>query len=165
MGFLLQPIWWILLIGASVLFAAYARMGGKSSNTSVGMITRTGFVALVVVGFIVTGWQGGLALCIVGAVLGFLIPHFVHKILVSPVSATPTRPRPAPRASDPLGRRAILMDMISSGINREKVWGLINQGRLIAYEDPKDGRISLVRPEDAAALRETEHEDKERDTG
>ena len=165
MEFLSQPIWWILLAGASVFFAAYTRMGRQGSKTSVGMITRTGFVALVAVGFIATGWQGGLALSIVGGVLGLLMPHFVLKLWVRPVSATAPRPRPVPRPSGPLGRRAILTDMFTSGISRDKVWGLIHQGKLIAFEDPRDGHISLVRPEDAAALRENESDDKERDTG
>ena len=64
-----------------------------------------------------------------------------------------------------LGRRAILQDMMTSGVSREKVWGLIRQGSLIAYEDPHDRRISLVRPEDLDALRDLRPEDEERDRG
>ena len=85
--------------------------------------------------------------------------------MVSPVSATPTRPVPRTRVSSPLGRRAILQEMMTSGISREKVWGLIRQGSLIAYEDPRDHTISLVRPEDLDALRELRPEDTEQDRG
>ena len=53
----------------------------------------------------------------------------------------------------------------ASGISREKVWGLIRQGSLIAYEDPRDHTISLVRPEDLDALRELRPEDTEQDRG
>ena len=54
---------------------------------------------------------------------------------------------------------------MTSGVSREKVWGLIRQGSLIAYEDPGDHRISLVRPEDLDALRDLRPEDEAQDSG
>ena len=51
-----------------------------------------------------------------------------------------------------MGRTAILRDMAQNGISRTKVRQLIYHGRLLAFEDPKDGKISLVRPEDLKAM-------------
>ena len=165
MDFISQPVWWILLLGASFVFGIYFRWGRKSSNNLVGMISRTGFVALVAVTFVVTGWRPGLILCVAGGVMGFLWPNLLGRIMVGQVPAASTRPTTRVRASGPLGRRAILQDMLSSGITRDKVWGLIHQGGLIAYEDPKNNRISLVRPQDVEALREAQLEESDRDSG
>ena len=40
--------------------------------------------------------------------------------------------------------------MIENGISRKNVRALIQRGKLVAYEDPNDGTISLIRPEDLA---------------
>jgi hypothetical protein len=53
--------------------------------------------------------------------------------------------------------------MILGGLGRAKVWRLIQQGRLVAYEDPKDGRVTLVRREDADALRQAGSEEQRED--
>ena len=165
MDFLSNPVWWILLLGASILFATYCGLGRKGTRNPVGMISRTGFIGLVAGGFTLTGWQSGLVICFGAGLVGLPLALIVGRIMVSPVSATPTRPVPRTRVSSPLGRRAILQDMMTSGISREKVWGLIRQGSLIAYEDPRDHTISLVRPEDLDALRELRPEDTEQDRG
>ena len=79
------------------------------------------------------------------------------------MSETPKHTLSTPRPVEPLGRRAILRDMIQYGISRGKVRALIQQGRLVAYEDPNDGLISLVRPEDLAAIQSLQSRDEEQD--
>jgi len=59
-----------------------------------------------------------------------------------------------------LGQLADLRSMIYSGLGRAKVWRLIQQGRLVAYEDPEDGRVTLVRREDADALHQARSEEQ-----
>jgi hypothetical protein len=49
--------------------------------------------------------------------------------------------------------------MILSGLGRAKVWRLIQHGTLVAYEDPKDGRVTLMRREDADALHQARSEE------
>ena len=165
MDFLSQPLWWVMLLGASIMFGIYCGLGRKGTKNPVGMVSRTGFVALVAGGFILIGWQAGLVICFGAGLVGLLLALFVGRIMVNPLSTTPARPVLRTRASSMLGRRAILQDMMTSGVSREKVWGLIRQGSLIAYEDPHDRRISLVRPEDLDALRDLRPEDEERDRG
>ena len=163
MDFLSQPVWWVLLVGASILFGTDCGLGRKGTGNPVGRITRTGFFAVVAAGFILIGWQAGLVICFGAGLIGLLLALFIGRIMVSPVPATPARPVPSTRVSSPLGRRAILLDMMNSGVSREKVWGLIRQGSLVAYEDPRDHRIGLVRPEDLDALRDPRPQDEEQD--
>ena len=146
MDFLSQPLWWVMLLGASIMFGIYCGLGRKGTKNPVGKVSRTGFVALVAGGFILIGWQAGL--------VGLLLALFVGRIMVNPLSTTPARPVLRTRASSMLGRRAILQDMMTSGVSREKVWGLIRQGSLIAYEDPHDRRISPNPPKDTDGRRE-----------
>ena len=63
------------------------------------------------------------------------------------------------RPVEPLGRLAILRDIVENGISRGKVRALVQQGRLVAYEDPKDGTISLIRPEDLAVVQSLQPRD------
>jgi hypothetical protein len=51
-----------------------------------------------------------------------------------------------------MGRPAILRDMVQNGISKAKVWRLIYHGKLMAFEDPQSGKISLLRPQDLEAM-------------
>jgi hypothetical protein len=132
-------------------------MGVQEAGNPFKNLIRTGFVSLAAVSFVLTGWRGGLGACVGGALVGCLVPAIIGRTLVRPVVPVPSNPAPRFQTEQlPLGRRALVRDMILNGISRQKVWRLVQRGRLAAYEDPKDGRISLVRPEDLDALQGTE---------
>lgn len=158
MSFFSEAYWWALAIGAAFLFGIYCRMGVLGAGSPFKNLIRTGFVSLVAIGFVFTGWRGGLGIGVGGALVGYLVPAMLGRALVRPVLAVPSDPASRVQTEQLLlGRRALVRDMIFNGISRQKVWRLVQQGRLAAYEDPKDGRISLVRPEDLDALRGAEH--------
>jgi hypothetical protein len=158
MGFFSEPYWWAMSIGAAVLFGIYSRMGAQGAGSPFKNLIRTGFVSLAAVAFMLTGWRGGLGACLGGALVGYLVPAILRRTLVKPVVAVPSNPAVRVRTEQLLlGRRALVRDMIFNGISRQKVWRLVQQGRLAAYENPKDGRISLVRPEDLDVLQGAEH--------
>ena len=166
MTFLLDWVWWPLLIAASVAFGLSSRPGFSPGPPLVKTLGRGAFVLFVALAFILTGWPGGLAVCIGGGLVGLLAPSVAGRILVAPVPAAPRATAglgapAAPRASviglqpvlPRLGRPAILKDMVQNGISRAKVWRLLYHGKLLAFEDPNDGKVTLVRPEDMEALR------------
>lgn len=158
MSFFSEPYWWALAIGAAVLFGIYCRMGVLGAGSPFKNLIRTGFVSLAAVSFMLTGWRGGLGVCVGGAVVGYLVPAILGRALVRPVVTVSSNPASRFQTEQLLlGRRALVRDMIFNGISRQKVWRLVQQGRLAAYEDPKDGRISLVRPEDLDVLQGAEH--------
>ena len=161
MDFLTGPVWWILLVAASICFAAYCKLGRKSLGSPIGTISRIGFLGAVAGGFVINGWLAGMVMIIPAGLLGLLLLFSVERIMVGQVPATPRRPIQRADASGSPGRGTILLDMMTHGITREKVRGLIRQGTLIAYEDPRDHRISLMRPEDMEAIRESQHESEE----
>jgi hypothetical protein len=133
-------------------------MGVLGAGSPFKNLIRTGFVSLAAVAFMLTGWRGGLGVCVGGALVGYLVPAIIARSLVRPVVAVPSKSASRVQTEQLLlGRRALVRDMIFNGISRQKVWRLVQQGRLAAYEDPKDGRISLVRPEDLDALQGAEH--------
>lgn len=152
MEFLASPLWWGLVAGASLVFAVWFRFGAPKKSGNIHQIGRLGYFALVAYAFMVNGWQGGVAICLVSGVIGQLMPVFVAPLWIKPVADAPTRRLSDIRSVEPMGRRAILSDMIQNGISRDKVRALLQQGRLVAYEDPKSGTISLIRPEDMAAF-------------
>ena len=158
MDFLSDAMWWILLVAASLFFARSCRLGAWATRSTVDQVVRTSFVSVVAVGFIFTGWTGGVALAIASGLLGQALAMGIVRSLVKPLLVTQPRPMGAPQPTGPLGRRALLRDMIQNGISREKVRGLIQRGTLVAHEDPDGGKISLVRPEDLPAV-------EPRDTG
>jgi hypothetical protein len=158
MGFFSEPYWWAQFIGATVLFGIYCRMGLQGAGSPFKNLIRTAFVSLAAVSFILTGWRGGLGVCVGGALVGYLVPALLGRTLVKPVVAVPSKSvSRVPTEQLLLGRRALVRDMIFNGISRQKVWRLVQQGKLVAHEDPKDGRISLVRPEDLDVLQGAEH--------
>ena len=152
MEFLASPIWWGLVAAASIVFALWFRWGASAKSGNVLQIGRIGYFGLVALAFLFNDWPGGLAICLVSGLVGQLMPAALRPLWIKPVSETPTRGISIPRPVEPLGRRALLRDMIQNGISRGKVRALIQQGSLVAYEDPNDGHISLVRPEDLAAV-------------
>jgi hypothetical protein len=157
MSFFSDPYWWAMATGSAVLFGIYCLIGLQGAGSPFKNLIRTGFVTLAAVSFMLTGWRGGLAACLGGALVGYIGPAIFRRSLVKPVVAVPSKSAYRVQTEQlPLGRRASVRDMILNGISRQKVWRLVHQGRLAAYEDPKDGRISLVRPEDLDALRGTE---------
>lgn len=153
MGFFSDPIWWALTVGASTLFALHSAMGLQGPKNPIKNLFRTGFVTLVVLAFMFNGWQSGLGIGVGSALMGYLVPAIIGRVLVRQVLAVPAKPA-APLQTEQLslGRRALVRDMILNGVSRQKVWRLVQQGRLTAYEDTKDGRITLARPEDLEAL-------------
>lgn len=161
MEFLASPIWWGLLAAASIVFAIWFRFGARKKSGNVHQIGRLGYFSLVAVAFLFNDWPGGVAICIASGVIGQFLPVAFGSLWIKPVSETPTRTVSTPRPVEPLGRRAILRDMIQYGISRGKVRALIQQGRLVAYEGPNDGLISLVRPEDLAAIQSLQSGDDE----
>ena len=160
MAFLAEPIWWLLLLGASIVYAIWFRWGTRGKGGNLQQIGRIGYFALVATAFLFNGWPGGVAICIASGVVGQLLPFVVTSVFTKPVAEPGTRIVSIPRPVEPLGRRAVLQDMIRYGISRPKVRALLRQGRLIAYEDPEAGTISLVRPEDAAAVQSARGEDQ-----
>jgi hypothetical protein len=146
-----------MAIGAAVLFGIYSRMGAQGAGSPFKNLIRTGFVSLAAVSFMLTGWRGGLGACLGGALVGYLATAIFRRTLIKPVVAVPSKSASRVQTEQLLlGRRALVRDMVLNGISRQKVWRLVQQGRLAAYEDPKNGRISLVRPEDLDALQGTE---------
>ena len=132
-------------------------MGAQGAGSPFKNLIRTGFVSLAAVSFMLTGWRGGLGACLGGALVGYLVTVIFRRTLIKPVVAVPSKSASQVQTEQLLlGRRALVRDMVLNGISRQKVWRLVQQGRLAAYEDPKNGRISLVRPEDLDALQETE---------
>ena len=152
MEFLASPVWWGLVAAASFVFAIWFRWGARQKGGIVLQIGRLGYFALVALGFVIHDYTGGVALLIASGIVGQIFPIFLRSLWIQPVSEAPRRPLSAPRSVEPLGRRAILRDILQYGISRGKVKALLQQGSLVAYENPNDGRISLVRPEDLAAI-------------
>lgn len=116
-------------------------------------IGRGVFIAAVVLAFLWTGWPVGVVLCLASGLAGLLGPFVVASRMnrSTPAASQVTVQRLTP-VLPPLGRSAILRDMAQNGISRTKVRRLIYHGRLLAFEDPKDGKVSLVRPEDMEAM-------------
>lgn len=163
-SFLSNGIWWALLAGASLLFWKYCGLGVQESGSPIRTLSRLGFLALVVAAFWYTGWRGGLGVCVGVALVALLLPRAIRMLVSGPVPAFP--PEVAPRANrqtSSLGQLADLRSMILGGLGRAKVWRLIQQGRLVAYEDPKDGRVTLMRREDADALHQAHSEEQRGD--
>ncbi len=132
-------------------------MGAQGAGSPFKNLIRTGFVSLAAASFMLTGWRGGLVACLGGALVGYLVTVIFRRTLIKPVVAVPSKSASQVQTEQLLlGRRALVRDMVLNGISRQKVWRLVQQGRLAAYEDPKNGRISLVRPEDLDALQATE---------
>ena len=132
-------------------------MGAQGAGSPFKNLIRTGFVSLAAASFMLTGWRGGLGACLGGALVGYLVTVIFRRTLIKPVVAVPSKSASQVQTEQLLlGRRALVRDMVLNGISRQKVWRLVQQGRLAAYEDPKNGRISLVRPEDLDALQKTE---------
>ena len=157
MSFFSEPYWWAMAIGAAVLFGIYCRMGSQGAKSPLKNLVQTGFLSLAAVGFVLTGWRGGLGMCVGGALVGYPVPAIIGRVLVKPIAAVPSNPASRVQTEQLLlGRRALVRDMIFNGISRQKVWRLVQQGKLAAYEDPKDGLISLVRPEDLDVLQDAE---------
>ncbi len=162
MEFLASPVWWGLAAGASLVFAIWFRFGARPKGGNLRQIGRLGYFTLVVFAFLINDWQGGVAICLVSGVVGQLMPAFLAPLWIKPVAESPTHTLSELRPVEPMGRRAILRDMIQNGISRGKVRALLQQGRLVAYEDPKDGTISLMRPEDLAVVQSLQpHDDEE----
>ena len=161
MGFLASPVCWGLVAVASLVFAVWFRWGARAKGGKVQQIGRLSYFSLVALAFLFSGWPGGVAICIVSGVFGQFLPAALGPLWVKPVSESPTRTLSIHRPVEPLGRRVILRDMIRNGVSRGKVRALIQQGRLVAYEDPNDGRISLIRPEDLAAVQSLRSRDDE----
>lgn len=156
MYFLLDWAWWVALVIAAVSFGASSRPGIVIS-AAVRTIGRAVFILVVTLIFIRTGWPGGLAVCLGGGLAGLILPALIGSAMDKSVPAVPqaiTREgsqRPDP-VRPPMGRFAVLRDMAQNGISRSKVRRLIYHGRLLAFEDPEDGKISLVRPQDMDAM-------------
>ena len=152
MEFLASPVWWGLVVAASIVFALWFRWGARPKGGNVQQLGRIGYFSLAALAFMFNDWPGGVAICIVSGVVGQFLPGVVNQLWIKPVSELPTRTLSTPRPVEPLGRRAILRDMIQNGVSRGKVRILLQQGKLVAYEDPNTGLISLIRPEDLAAV-------------
>ena len=161
MEFLASPVWWVLVAGASLVYAIWFRWGARAKGGNLQQIGRLGYFGLVAVAFYINDWPGGVAICIVSGVAGQFLPVAFGSLWIKPVSEAPRRTLSTPRPVEPLGRLAILSEMIQYGISRDKVRALIQRGRLVAYEDPNDGRISLVRPEDLAVIQNLQSSDDE----
>ena len=162
MEFLASPVWWALVAGASLVFAIWFRFGARKKSGNIHQIGRLGYFALITYAFMVHGWPGGVAICLVSGLIGQLLPVFVAPLWVKPVADAPTHTLSDIRPIEPLGRLAILRDIMENGISRGKVKALIQQGRLVAYEDPKDGTISLIRPEDLAVVQSLQNRDDDK---
>ena len=175
MTFLLDWVWWPLFLAASLAFGLSCRPGFSPGPPFFKTLGRGAFVLLVALAFILTGKQGGVAVCIGGGLVGLLAPFVLGRIFVPPVPEAPrasvtSRAMGTPRASvtprasatglqpvlPALGRPSILKAMVQNGISRAKVWRLLYHGKLVAFEDPNDGKVTLVRPEDMEALRRIE---------
>lgn len=87
MSFFSEAYWWALAIGAAVLFGIYCRMGVLGAGSPFKNLIRTGFVSLVAVGFVFTGWRAGLGIGVGGALVGYLVPAILARLLVKPVVA------------------------------------------------------------------------------
>ena len=172
MAFWLDWLWWVLLAAAAVSFGVSNRPG-MVIPAPVRKIGRAVFFTVVILAFLRTGWPGGLVLCLAGGVAGLLGPFLIASKMNE---STPAGSQAPAHRLDPvlpstgqtatghtatgqtatgqtaMGRTAILRDMAQNGISRTKVRQLIYHGRLLAFEDPKDGKISLVRPEDLEAM-------------
>ena len=157
-----------LPVRLGVVASVFGRIAGFRPGFSPGppffkTLGRGAFVLLVALAFILTGKQGGVAVCIGGGLVGLLAPFVLGRIFVPPVPEAP-RASVTPRASatglqpvlPALGRPSILKDMVQNGISRAKVWRLLYHGKLVAFEDPNDGKVTLVRPEDMEAFRRIE---------
>ena len=163
MEFLVSPVWWGLVAGASLVFAIWFRFGATKKSGNIHQIGRLGYFALIAYAFMVNGWPGGVGICLVSGVIGQLLPLLVAPLWIKPVADAPTHRLSDIGPVEPLGRRAVLRDMIQNGVSRAKVRALLQQGRLVAYEDPKSGTISLIRPEDMAVVQSLESRDDDQD--
>lgn len=152
MEFLASPAWWGLTAGASLVFSIWFRWGSRPKGGNLHQIGRLGYFTLVAFAFLINDWPGGIGICIASGIIGQLFPAFFGQLWIKPVAEAPTHRLSETRPVEPLGRRAILKDIIQNGISRGKVKSLVQQGRLVAYEDPNDGTISLIRPEDLAMV-------------
>jgi hypothetical protein len=171
-SFLSNGIWWALLAGASLLFWKYCRLGVDEPRSPIRNLSQLAFLALVVLAFWFTGWRGGLGVCVGVALVALLLPRAIKSLVSRQAPVVPTEVVPRAigrvgietnRQTPSLGQLADLRSMILSGLGRAKVWRLIQQGRLVAYEDPKDGRVTLVRREDADALHQAGSEEQSGD--
>lgn len=161
MGFLANPLFWVLFVAASLLFAKYCRLGSSGAGSLIKAVSRVGFLALVGLAYGLTGWQGGVTVFFGSGLAGILLPVAIRRLLTGPLPLPPAEPATTPGPPRPsLGRPADVRGMILQGIGRAKVWRLIQRGRLLAYENPEDGRVSLVRPEDLDRLRQTSPEEE-----
>lgn len=149
------------MAAASFVYAIWFRWGASKKSGNLHQIGRLGYFGLIAVAFYLNDWPGGVAICIASGVIGQFAPALIKPLWVKPVSETPKSTLTPRSPVEPMGRRAVLRDMIQNGISREKVRSLIQQGKLVAYEDPKDGRISLVRPEDLASVQSLQSGDDE----
>ena len=163
MEFLASPVWWGLVAVASIVFSIWFRWGARKKSSNTHQIGRLSYFGLVAVAFYIGDWPGGVAICILSGVIGQFLPPVLGSFWIKPLSETPTRTLSPSRPVEPLGRRAILRDMIQNGVSRGKVRALLQQGRLVAYEDPHDGTISLIRPEDLAVVESLQSQDDEQD--
>jgi len=168
-SFLSNGVWWALLAGASLIFWKYCGLGVHEPSSPIRALSRLAFFALVVLAFWYTGWRGGLGVCVGVALVALLLPRAIRWLVFRPVPVIPSEVAPRAmgrvgietnRQTPLLGQLADLRSMIYSGLGRAKVWRLIQQGRLVAYEDPEDGRVTLVRREDADALHQARSEEQ-----
>ena len=148
------------MVIAAISFGASSRPG-IVVMPAVKAIGRLLFVFVVTFAFIRTGWPGGLAVCLGGGLAGLLVPVLIGRAVDN---STPAAPQAAFRAitredsqqvspaRPSMARFAVLRDMAQNGISRSKVRRLIYHGRLLALEDPEDGKITLVRPQDMEAM-------------
>ena len=182
MAFWLDWLWWVLLAAAAVSFGISNRPGmvipapvkkiGRAVFFTVVILAflRTGWP-----GGLALCLGGGVA----GLLVPFLIASKMNKSTPAAPQVPAQRLDPVlpsmgqtatgqtatgqtatgqtatgqtARGQTAMGRTAILRDMAQNGISRTKVRQLIYHGRLLAFEDPKDGKISLVRPEDLEAM-------------
>lgn len=158
MGFWPDWVWWLTL-GIAVISFGMSSRPGTVVAAPVKTIGRAVFILVVALAFIRTGWPGGLAVCLGGGLGGLLLPVLASPILIKP---TPAASREARKAGNPaqrlnpvppsMGRLAVLRDMAQNGISRAKVRQMIYHGRLLAFEDPQDGKVTLIRPEDLEAM-------------
>ena len=143
---------------AAASFGKYCRPGMVNAAGPVQTIGRAVFILVVVLAFLRTGCPGGVAACLGGGLAGLLLPALGTRALIKPtptLSPPPVSPVPNTRLKPVLpamGRPAILRDMVQNGISKAKVWRLIYHGKLLAFEDPQSGKITLLRPQDLEAM-------------
>lgn len=153
MGFWTDWVWWLLAGLSVVSFARYCRPGIADTPASVKTVGRAVFIMVVVLAFVLYGRMGGIVVCLGGGVVGMILPWLLSRLFIEPAStASATATRSLEPVLPSMGLPAVVRDMAQNGISRAKVWRLIYHGRLLAFEDPKDGKVTLVRPEDMQAM-------------